>query len=49
MFEIEVDYVQVCTCKISDIDEKRIRNYINDNPEKFEFMSEKKSYNRGCI
>lgn len=39
MFEIEVDCVQVCTCKISDEDEKRIRNYINDNPEKFEFMS----------
>ena len=39
MFEIEVDRVQVCTCKISDEDEKRIRNYINDNPEKFEFMS----------
>lgn len=43
MFEIEVDYVQVCTCKISDEDEKRIRNYINDNSEKFEFMSCKES------
>ncbi|MFR1944864.1 MAG: hypothetical protein ACLS20_06160 [Faecalimonas umbilicata] len=39
MFEIEVDRVQVCTCKISDENEQMIRNYINDNPEKFEFMS----------
>lgn len=35
--------MQVCTCKISDEDEKRIRNYINDNSEKFEFMSCKES------
>ena len=41
MFEIEVDYVQVCTCKISDEDEQRIKDYIKNNPEKFEFMSEK--------
>lgn len=39
MFEIEVDCVQVCTCKISGENEQMIRNYINDNPEKFEFMS----------
>ncbi len=43
MFEIEVDYVQVCTCKISDEDEQRIKDYIKNNPEKFEFMSEKKA------
>ena len=41
MFEIEIDYVQVCTCKISDEDEQRIKDYIKNNPEKFEFMSEK--------
>ncbi len=41
MFEIEVDYMQVCTCKISDEDEQRIKDYIKSNPEKFEFMSEK--------
>lgn len=41
MFEIEVDYVQVCTCKISDEDEQRIKGYIKSNPEKFEFMPEK--------
>ena len=41
MFEIQVDYVQVCTCKISDVDEQRIKDYIKSNPEKFEFMSEK--------
>lgn len=40
MFEIEVDCVQVCTCTISDEDEQRIRGYIKDNPEEFEFMSE---------
>ena len=39
MFEIEVDRVQVCTCKISDENEQMVRNYINDNPEKFEFKS----------
>lgn len=43
MFEIEVDYVQVCTCKISDENEQMIKNYINDNPEKFEFMSVEKA------
>ncbi len=43
MFEIEADYVQVCTCKVSDEDEQRIRNYIKSNPEKFEFLSEKKA------
>lgn len=40
MFEIEADCVQVCTCTISDEDEERIRGYIKDNPEEFEFMSE---------
>ncbi len=43
MFEIEVDYVQVCTCNISDVDEQRIKDYIKSNPEKFKFMSEKKA------
>ncbi len=43
MFEIEVDRMQVCTCKISDENEQMIRNYINDNPEKFEFMSYQES------
>lgn len=41
MFEIEVDCVQVCTCKISDEDEQRIKDYIKNNPEEFEFVSEK--------
>lgn len=41
MFEVEVDYVQVCTCKISDENEQRIKDYIKNNPEKFAFMSEK--------
>lgn len=43
MFEIEADCVQVCTCTISDEDEERIRDYIKDNPEEFEFMSEEKA------
>ncbi len=42
MFEIEVDYMQVCTCKISNEAEQRIKDYIKSNPEKFAFMSEKK-------
>ncbi len=41
MFVIETEYIQVCTCTISDEDERRIRNYIRDNPEKFEFMLDK--------
>ena len=43
MFEIEVDYMQVCTCKISNEAEQRIKDYIKSNPEKFAFMSEKKA------
>lgn len=39
MFEIEVDRIQVCTCRISDEDENKIKAYINNNPEKFDFMT----------
>ena len=35
MFKIEVDCVNVCTCTISDEDEQRIKDYIKNNPEKF--------------
>ena len=41
MFKIEAHNMVICTCMISDDDEKRIRNYIKENPEKFEFMIEK--------
>lgn len=40
MFEIEAHNMVICTCTISDDDEKRIRDYIKENPEKFEFMIE---------
>lgn len=43
MFVMEVDCVQVCTCTISDEDEKRIREYIKCHPEEFEFTSEEES------
>lgn len=43
MFEIEVDYMQVCTCKISNEAEQRIKDYIKNNPKKFEFMSDKEA------
>lgn len=43
MFKIEAHNMVICTCMISDDDEKRIRNYIKENPEKFEFMSEQKA------
>ena len=38
MFEIEAERVVMCTCKISDKDEERIRDYIKNNPDEFEFM-----------
>ncbi len=43
MFEIEVDCVQVCTCKVSNEDEQKIKKFIKDNPEKFQFMSTKEA------
>lgn len=38
MFEIEAERVVMCTCKISDKDEERIRDYIKNNPDEFELM-----------
>lgn len=43
MFKIEAHNMVICTCTISDDDEKRIRDYIKENREKFEFMSEQKA------
>lgn len=43
MFEIEAHNMVICTCTISDDDEKRIRDYIKENREKFEFMSEEEA------
>lgn len=43
MFKIEAHNMVICTCTISDDDEKRIRDYIKENPEKFEFMREEKA------
>ena len=42
MFKVEAHAVSICTCVISDDDEKRIKEYIENNPEEFEFMSEQK-------
>ena len=43
MFKIEAHNMVICTCTISDDDEKIIRNYIKENPEKFEFCIEEKA------
>lgn len=40
MFEIEVEEVVVHTTTISDDDEQKIKEYIKNHPEDFEFMTE---------
>ena len=40
MFEIEAHNMVICTCTVSDEDEKRIRQYIHNNPKKFEYTSD---------
>lgn len=42
MFKVEAHDMVVLTCVISDEDEQRIRQYIKNNPEKFEFTSPEK-------
>lgn len=39
MFMIEAHNMVICTSIISDEDEQRIKTYIKNNPEKFEFLS----------
>lgn len=43
MLKVEV-IGRICyTCELSDEDEKKVVDYIKDNPEEFEFMTEKES------
>ena len=42
MFKIEVEEIIIHTTTISDEDEQKIKEYIKNNPEKFEFMSGKR-------
>ena len=43
MFEIEAYNMVICTCTVSDEDEKRIRQYIHNNPKKFEYTSDQEA------
>lgn len=43
MLKVEVVGTIYYTCELSDEDEKKVVNYIKDNPEDFEFMNEKES------
>ena len=43
MFEIEVRNMVICTCKISDEDEQRIREYISNNMEKFQYRTDEET------
>lgn len=41
MFKIEAVATVYYTCSLSDEDSKKVLDYIKENPEEFEFMSEK--------
>ena len=43
MFEIEARNMVICTCKISDEDEQRIREYISNNMEKFQYRTDEET------
>lgn len=43
MFEIEAHNMVICTCIISDEDESRIRQYIHNNPKKFQYISDQEA------
>ena len=43
MFEIEARNMLICSCKISDEDEQRIREYIFDNLEKFQYRADEEA------
>ena len=43
MFEIEAHNMVICTCTVSDEDEKRIRQYIHNNPKRFEYASDQEA------
>lgn len=42
MFKIEAVATVYYTCSLSDEDGQKVLNYIKENPEEFEFMSNKK-------
>lgn len=43
MLKVEAVGTIYYTCELSDEDEEKVVNYIKDNPEEFEFMTEKES------
>ena len=43
MFEIEAHNTVICRCTISDEDEERIRKYIHNNPDKFQYKSDQEA------
>lgn len=43
MFELEAHNMVICTCIISDEDESRIRQYIHNNPKKFQYISDQEA------
>ena len=43
MLKVEVVGTIYYTCELSDEYEEKVINYIKDNPEEFEFMTEEKS------
>lgn len=42
MFKVEAVATVYYTCELSDEDGQKVLNYIKENPEEFEFMSDKK-------
>ena len=43
MLKVEVVGTIYYTCEFSDEDEEKVVNYIKNNPEEFEFMTEEES------
>lgn len=43
MLKVEVVGTIHYTCELSDEDEEKVVNYIKNNPEEFEFMTEEES------
>lgn len=43
MFEIEAHNMVTCTCKISDENEIKIREYIKKHPDEFQYCSDEEA------
>ena len=43
MFKVEVVQTQYLTCTLSDEDERKVLGYIKNNPDKFEYMTNKRA------